>query len=49
MAYYKKTRTSQIKNNNDKKKYNDNSPMGIEGRIIFLILLALKQLNHSTI
>jgi hypothetical protein len=32
-----------------KPKYNDNSPMCVEGRIIILILLTLEQLNHSTI
>jgi hypothetical protein len=32
-----------------KPKYNNNSPTSVEGRIIILILLALEQLNHSTI
>jgi hypothetical protein len=51
-AYCKRIRTSQKKRSRiiaRKQKYNNNSPTSIEGRIIFLILLALKQLNHCTI
>jgi hypothetical protein len=51
-ACYKRTRTSQKKRSRitaRKQKYNDNSPVSDEGRIIILIILALKQLNQSTI
>jgi hypothetical protein len=51
-ACCERTRTSHKKRSRiiaRKQKYNDNSPTSVEGRIIFLILLALKQLNHSTI
>jgi hypothetical protein len=51
-ACCKRIRTSQKKRSRitaRKQKYNDNSPVSDKGHIIILIILALEQLNHSTI